>query len=643
MAAAGWALVAAAAGLAVVAQWGVGRVRDLAEWLSADGSVFVLEGMSDAVVAGLLRELAVASAVSGAGMLALRRGLGPLLAASPDSGRPESARVTWTESAFAVVVIGVGVALAACNLTLPMRTDEATTVLSYASQSFWHAWSTYDMPNNHVLHTLLVWVAHRLGGWDPVALRMPAFLAAVAALAATWWFVRREHGRLAAGFATALLGTSPLFVEYASNARGYTLMLLCFVLAMACGSEAARRPEAGRWWAGYAGAVGLGFFVMPLMALPAAVAVCWMLLLCWRERGAGALPRFALKTAAWSGAALGLAALLYAPVLAGAGPDALLNNQFVQAHAVPGGHRFLVKHTAVAWVKWHAATPAWAQVALAVALAAGMAAPGRRTGRGGLLAAAVAGMGAVLLVRPVVLEARMTLFLLFVSMVLAGAGAAVLWEAALGRALPKLRGRAPQAMRVAGVLAVAGISAGWATRPGVAGHFARETVGSPNAPALVAAVVAELEPGDYVAAPDPTSKPIAVYLSEAGHAVSLPVVVAFLGNGKTWISQIGGGEGGGRAARFFVFVDDEANWPAWRPMANPTAWDESPEAAHVARLLGQGGHDYCVAADTSGGKVFRMAYWPAGPTRGGQDDLAPAVVLGREPSAAKPCDAGSDP
>ncbi len=75
-------------------------------------------------------------------------------------------------------------------------------------------------------------------------------------------------------------------------------------------------------------------------------------------------------------------------------------------------------------------------------------------------------------------------------------------------------------------------------------------------------------------------------------------------------------------------------------MTNPKAWDEFFDAAHVAHLLGQGGHDYCVAADTSGGKVFRMAYWPAEPTRAGQDDLAPAGVLGREPSAAEPCNAG---
>ncbi len=144
VAAAGWALVAAAAGSVVVAQWGVGRVRDFVDWLSPDGSVFVLEGPSDAVVVGLLRELAVASVVLGAGMLALRRGLEPLFAASPDVGRPGVARVTWTESAFAAVAIGVGLALAARNLTLPLRTDEVTTVVDYASRSFWHAWSTYD-------------------------------------------------------------------------------------------------------------------------------------------------------------------------------------------------------------------------------------------------------------------------------------------------------------------------------------------------------------------------------------------------------------------------------------------------------------------------------------------------------------------
>ena len=88
---------------------------------------------------------------------------------------------------LAAATIGACVALAAYWLDLGVKLDELITITSYATQPLAVAASKYNAPNNHVLHTLLVWVAHQLGGWNLVVLRLPAFLSFCLLLPALWW------------------------------------------------------------------------------------------------------------------------------------------------------------------------------------------------------------------------------------------------------------------------------------------------------------------------------------------------------------------------------------------------------------------------------------------------------------------------
>ena len=62
---------------------------------------------------------------------------------------------------------------------LPMRFDESYTYLQYASQPLYVTVSKYDAPNNHVLHSVLVWLATQLAGNSPEVIRCPAFVCGV--------------------------------------------------------------------------------------------------------------------------------------------------------------------------------------------------------------------------------------------------------------------------------------------------------------------------------------------------------------------------------------------------------------------------------------------------------------------------------
>lgn len=614
---------AAAAGLSVAALLDAEALRAVADRLAPDGAAADLALVSDARLAGALRELAATAAVMASALLLFRRPCARFLRRPPAAApTPGPARIGRLEAAAAGGVMATGAALAVRDLSLPVRGDEATTFLLYATHSFWNAWSDYSLPNNHVLHTVLVWTAHRLGGWDLAVLRTPAFLAACLTLPATWWFVRREYGWPAAAFATALLATSPYFLRYAASARGYSLLLLCFVLALLCAQAIAQRPEAAVPWALFAGVIGLGMLAIPLMVFPAAITVAWMLLLRWREHGAAALPAFALRTACWSGVALAVAAAGYVPALLASGGAALLDNPYVQSRAGEGVSPYaagLAGGVVRSWFRWHPAPPVWAQAALLAAIAVGAAAPRRSTGCRGLLAAAVfIGTAAVLVARPVVLPPRMTIFLLPAAVTLAGVGAAALCEALLARLTAN-----PQARAVLRAGAMALFLGVFAARAAAVESFTGRLMGWPAAPLLAAAVEPELRPGDCTAAYLPAELLIRLYLQGAGRDLSPGFVDRrFPADLKPFLHRVDGAESDVGGGRLFVFVDGA--------VPQVTGVDSKGrrvrgtlDARTMRRHFEARGYDYRTVVDLPAGKVFRLDRWPCRPDSGFGGSIQP--------------------
>lgn len=108
-----------------------------------------------------------------------------------------------------------------------------------------------------------------------------------------------------------VVGYSPLFIEYATSARGYTLILLVFLLSLQCGRALVRQPDVNELWVTYAFITALGFLTIPLMAFPAAITGAWMLILrYWMGGLAGLLP-FTDKTVGGFGLALTITLLLH--------------------------------------------------------------------------------------------------------------------------------------------------------------------------------------------------------------------------------------------------------------------------------------------------------------------------------------------
>lgn len=421
----------------------------------------------------------------GSGNGPLRSGSGPL--------RPADALA-------AVAVILTSVVLAAHHLDELLRWDETRT-FDYATRSFAVAASAYKEPNNHVLHSLLVRVAHEVGGWNRVALRMPAFLSFCLLLPVLWWFARREYGPRAAALATALVGTSPYFVAYGTSARGYTLMLLMFATMLLCARVLVRTPEKKALWAMWAAAVTVGLYTLPL-ALPAVTTMAWMAMTRWRRCGREAFGSFVARMVAWSVAAVAVAVVLYLPVLLG--NDLAIVKNGVQAWwPMPSGALAVVAHPVVLWREWHWTVPAWAQGVILALVVVGAAVPERTSGRGGTLL--LAGLLAIVSAPAYGFwpQSRMLIWALLACMVAAGAGAALVLERAVDRAGARwptlVAGPWRRALECAAVALVLGASSWWTTRPGALTANTDRFRTLRELPLMALSVAEQLRPGDYLA------------------------------------------------------------------------------------------------------------------------------------------------
>jgi hypothetical protein len=208
----------------------------------------------------------------------------------------------------------------------PMRYDESVTFVHYASHPWYVAATTYTAPNNHVLHSLLVHVSTSLFGGEPWAIRLPAFIAGVLLVPAAYVAARALYGKHVALVAAGLVASSSVLVEYSTNARGYTLLALVFVLLVGLASHLCSSWNPAEWLA-FAALAAIGFYTVPVMLYAFGVVVVWLAFSLWK-RDRSLIVRRLLPSILATGV---LTLLLYAPIIASSGLDSLVANDFVRS------------------------------------------------------------------------------------------------------------------------------------------------------------------------------------------------------------------------------------------------------------------------------------------------------------------------
>ena len=127
--------------------------------------------------------------------------------------------------------VGLGATLRLPGIGRSFEQVELFTIGVFATRSAIDIITSYDLPNNHIFHTLCVRVMQGFLGNSEWPLRLPALLAGLAGIPAAFWFARRLTGAPSVGLLSALLlAAHPLHISLSQQSRGYTLLVFFAIL-----------------------------------------------------------------------------------------------------------------------------------------------------------------------------------------------------------------------------------------------------------------------------------------------------------------------------------------------------------------------------------------------------------------------------
>jgi hypothetical protein len=204
----------------------------------------------------------------------------------PEFARPE-ARLHPVGWLLVALAIATSASLAFTRLDQSFWDDEETSARSYIvgayhmddegnldfrKSSLRENLFRYLSPNNHIVHNLIARIVHNC--WSAVAapedrranefvLRLPAFLFGMASLASLAYFLWRMGFPWAGVFGAWFMALHPWHLRYASEARGYTLVLALIPLVWALLLDALHQ---GTWrrWAAFGGAQFVLLWAFPM-------------------------------------------------------------------------------------------------------------------------------------------------------------------------------------------------------------------------------------------------------------------------------------------------------------------------------------------------------------------------------------------
>jgi 4-amino-4-deoxy-L-arabinose transferase-like glycosyltransferase len=319
------------------------------------------------------------------------------------------------------LIASVGIVVRIWFLDQPMRYDEAWTFLRFVEPGINRLFD-YPAPNNHVAHTLLVYLSTSVFGTEPWAIRLPAFMAGILLMPMTYLCARTVFRRTLGLVAAGLVASCPFLVFYSTNARGYSGVALLTVALLPLSLYFVREESA---FAGLLVALlsAIGLFTMPSMLLPIAMLVVWSLLLAYH---AGGWPKTLRVLGAVAGVLL-LCALatvaLYVPVLITSGIRRIVANQYVQPQALVAAMTAWLQTARETWVLYQRDIPGFLTVCLIASALAGALRLWKWNRPAFLLfPSAIVGIGMVLLAGRAIPYSRTWSFLLPLGFCLVDAG-----------------------------------------------------------------------------------------------------------------------------------------------------------------------------------------------------------------------------
>ncbi len=183
-----------------------------------------------------------------------------------------------------ILLILLAIAVRIYYLNQPFFSDEtkifeSKVYHSYGLKGLIDSVTRYYTNGDHMFQTFLSYLTYKLLGSEQYmwTYRMPALIAGILLVPATYMVVRIIYNKYAALLASGIAAASSFLILYSTLARGHSMISLFFFLILALGAYLKRNNNLVGWHL-FAILSALGFYTIPLMLYPYGVVVTWLML-----------------------------------------------------------------------------------------------------------------------------------------------------------------------------------------------------------------------------------------------------------------------------------------------------------------------------------------------------------------------------
>lgn len=333
---------------------------------------------------------------------------------------------TKADIAPVVILLGItifGIFFRYAYLWRPMGHDETYTFMAFAARGLSAVITDYHLPNNHVFHTILVNFFYQIFGDSPAIIRLPALIAGVLVIPATFLVGRIFYGSRIGLVGASIVASLPVLIDYSTTARGYPIISL-FSLLMIAVAAYVKDHRNMMGWGLLVLLASLGMYTNPTMIYPIGMTFTWLLLSkLVGDVGQDYYRNFYIYLLVSAGAILVLSAILYSPIIYISGLSSIIGNEVIEALTWSEFSQSVLPRIKNTWLEWNRALPSQISWLALIGLAASFFVPQLpRNRRVPLILSGIIWIGTAVIVQRVAPWPRIWIFLLpfFVIWISAG-------------------------------------------------------------------------------------------------------------------------------------------------------------------------------------------------------------------------------
>lgn len=244
----------------------------------------------------------------------------------------------------------VGIFLRGYYLFTPIRIDEAGIFMLLASKSLIVCIFSYPFPGHHVFYTIMVNILHNILGDSVWVMRLPALLAGIFLIPATFLLFSKISNNFTALVSSTLVAVSSPLIEYSTNARGYSVVTFIFVISLLLIYYLSENKNLFGWLV-FSILSAIGFYTVTIYLMPFGILIIlYIFLILFKKASYNKLYDGGIATII----TILLTIILYLPILVVYGSSVFMSNDvFVTLPFMSFVNSFSHMFVNDIWVSWN--------------------------------------------------------------------------------------------------------------------------------------------------------------------------------------------------------------------------------------------------------------------------------------------------